>query len=333
MKKCWLLLVMAIAALQVYGGVYRHDVSPEKYKKLAREKQFDCVGMVLTNCGVDYHGDCKFRGSCVLIGKKYVLTAAHCITHVDIRLDTFYLDQNRKRVDSPVKGGAMLILNQPVATCSDTTANFSFRFKDRLYYAVKWQIYKPYLDSVNAKPGVNFCGDLALVELTDTVEGVIPANLNVAFDEQGAIITGVGYGISGAANRVDDLGPFCEKIAGQNMADSIEGYKVKGIPSLLSYDFDSPTDTGYNHMGSAKPLPLEWSPAAGDSGGGVFRNYHGHWQLVGIIVGGPHSGYNSESDRKNCYGGIASCERISVFNDWIRETMSGFDVADMQAVH
>jgi hypothetical protein len=330
MKKLLLLIPVLIAAT-TFGGIYRHDVSPDKYKKLAAQKQFDCVGMVLANCGENYVGGCILRGSCVLIGKKYVLSAAHLLTEKEIRLDTLYFDKNHKISDKYVNyadGGSMAIVNQPVAEREDTNTNlhFAFRFKDRLYYAKKWRVYQSYLDSVNVTPRVDFCGDLILIELSDTVAGVEPATINETFDEQGAIITGVGYGASGRADRPDDVGLFMEKIAGQNVVDSIEGFKVKGKAGILSCVFDAPD----GKKEAARPLPLEWGPGGGDCGGGWFRNVHGHWQLVGMTSGGPRSGYDPTFTKTNCYGGVFSGVRISVFNDWIRETIKVFKMQGMQ---
>ncbi len=332
MKQQLLLLTLLIAFV-AQAGVYRHDVSPEKYKSLAREKQFDCVGMALTNCGENFHGACRYLGGCVLIGNKYVLSAAHLFTAKEIRVDTLYFDRNHKRTDKFVgfdSGGSLMYLNQPVKEWQDTSAlNFAFRFKDRLYYAKRWQIYQPYLDSINSTPRADFCGDLILIELEDTVTGVQPATLNEAFDENGTIITGVGYGSSGPADRLDDIDEFYEKIAGQNVVDNIEGYKVNSKASLLSCDFDNP-DGKHNRMGAAKPVPLEWGPGGGDCGGGMFSNTHGHWHLVGIITGGSpsSSGFNPTVVRTNCYDGIFDGVRVSVFNDWIRETIKGFKMRE-----
>ena len=333
MKKLLLIMVGLVSACSVFAGIYRHDVPPDKYKKLAQEKQFDCVGIALTDCGEHYHGACTYLGSCVLIGKKYVLSAAHLFTRKDIRLDTLYFDKNHKRTGKFTgydKGGSMFIVNQPVAEWQDTaTGNFAFRFKDRLYYPKRWQVYPSYLDSINAVPRVDFCGDLILIELEDTVAGVQPAIVNEAFDEQGVIITGVGYGCSGPADRPDDVGLFFEKIAGHNVVDTIEGYEVNGKHGLLSCDFDNPNGNG-NRMGSAKPLPLEWSPGGGDCGGGWFRTVDGCWQLVGITTGGPQSGYDpARPPEGNIYGGIFSGVRTSVFGAWIRETIRGYKMQEM----
>ena len=331
MKKQWLLL-MLLCVFAARAGVYRHDVPAEKYKKLAREQQFDCVGMSLTNCGEDNHGACRYLGGCVLIDKKYVLSAAHLFTRKDIRFDTIYLDKNYKKSDKAAyaAGGSMMILNQPIRDWQDTsTLNFAFRFGDRMYYAKRWLVYPPYLDSINATPRTEFCGDLILIELEDTVAGVTPAVLNETFDEQGSMITCVGYGSSGPANRHDDIDEFYEKIAGQNMVDNIEGFKVNGKASLLSCDFDGP-DGKRNRMGSAKSLPLEWEPAGGDCGGGLFRNVKGHWQLVGIITGGGPSatGFDFASIKGDCYGGIFDGLRISVFNEWIKKSIANFKMTE-----
>jgi hypothetical protein len=328
MKKHFLIMLL-LASVLAYAGVYRHDVSPEKYKQLAQQKQFDCVGLALTNCGENYHGRCTFVGGCVLIGKKYVLSAAHLFTKKIIRLDTVYFDKNHKRTDTFLgfeKGGSMAIINQPVAEMQDTDlGNYAFRFKDRLYYPKRWQIYKPYLDSLNLPERVDFCGDLIIAELNDTVAGVAPMALNESYDEQGAVETGVGWGGSGPADRPDDVGVFFEKIAGQNVVDSVLGNNVKGKCSLLSCDFDDPAGKMPNRMGSPKPLPMEWTPSGGDCGGGLFRQVHGRWQLVGITSGCPGSGYDPGAAHTTCYGNISGYIRTVVFNDWIRQTVQGFE--------
>jgi hypothetical protein len=84
-------------------------------------------------------------------------------------------------------------------------------------------------------------------------------------------------------------------------------------------------------MGSATPLPLEWKPGGGDSGGGLFRQVKGQWQLVGIITGGPHSGLDMEQYAKTggYYGSITENARVSAFYDWIKGTMAVFGNGNM----
>jgi hypothetical protein len=266
----------------------------------------------------------------VLIGNKYVLSAAHVFMVRDIRVDTLYTDKNGKHTNKQVEGGTTMLLNQPVNERPGEIGDFSFRFNGHRYYGKQFRIYQAYLDSLSNQN--IFCGDLVLIELEDTVAGVTPAILNTAFDEKNTVITGVGYGASGPGDKLEDVGPFLEKIAGQNVVDKIEGFEVDGKPTLLSFDFDAPDRNDCNRMGSAKPLPLEWSPGGGDSGGGLFRQVNKKWQLVGIITGGPESGLNMEMymKTKGSYGGISQNARVSVFNEWIKETINEFGKTEMK---
>jgi len=323
MKKTLFILSLALATI-AQAGIYRHDKSPKAYKELAAQQQFDCVGMVMDDVGQ------KQMGSCVLIGSRYVLSAGHVFVDNDIRVDTYYLDKNGKTVPKPVEGGAKMLVNQPVAHRPAIITNYSFRFGNHRYYGKKLRLYQPYLDSLTA--GNLFCGDIVLIELSEPVKGITPATLNTAFNEQGSIITGVGFGASGPANDPENIGPYMEKIAGNNVIDKIEGYEVNGKSSLLSSDMDAPGRTDCNAMGSAKPLPLEWGPGGGDSGGGLFRQVAGKWQLVGIITGGPASGLNMTSfmQKKGYYGGTIQNQRVSAYNEWIKETIHLFEVESMR---
>lgn len=312
MKK--LLIVAAISvASSAHAGIYRHDVSAESYKKLAREKQFDCVGMVLDDAGQ------KLIGSCVLIGSRYVLSAAHCFVAADIRVDTFYLDKNGKARKTPFEGATRMLVNQPVNRHPDDISNYSFRFGDRRYYPKRMKINPTYLDSIRLTFGP---GDIAVIELVDSVEGITPISLNRQYDELNGIVTGVGYGASGPADRLEDIGPYREKIAGQNVVDKINGYKVNGQPTVLESDMDDPTNKDCNKTGSAEPLPLEWMPGGGDSGGGLFRQVNDRWQLAGIIIGGMST---EQLSKRSYYGGVSEYTRVSCFYNWIQQTIHDFE--------
>jgi len=72
-------------------------------------------------------------------------------------------------------------------------------------------------------------------------------------------------------------------------------------------------------MGSAKPLPLEYTVAGGDSGGGLFRKNKGKWELIGICSG---SEINIDKLMKvGYYGQSMNWVRVSVFEKWIRDSM------------
>lgn len=55
--------------LVFFSGIIRHDVDEKEYLDLAKSKQFDAAGQVII--------DNSHLGTCVLIHKKYVLSAAH----------------------------------------------------------------------------------------------------------------------------------------------------------------------------------------------------------------------------------------------------------------
>jgi len=318
MKQILFLATTILLATTTQAGIYRHDVSPEKYRELARNKQFDCVGQVIGAEGTDALG-----GSCVLIGKRYVLSAAHVFVVAGHGKDTTYFDSAGKKTTHLQKGGRTVIVNLSGSRQVGKLKNYTFKFNERTYNAKNIKIYQSYIDS--AENYNYFCGDLALIELTDTVAGIEPATLNRSYNELGMVITGVGYGVSGPADKPDDVGPHNEKIAGQNTVDEIIGFRVNGRHAIMSCDFDHPTRNDCNKMGSANPLELEYTCGGGDSGGGIFIQHRGKYLLAGITTGGPNSGINIDQLLKTgYYGQIMQTTRISVFYDWIQETIKGF---------
>lgn len=300
MKKLISLAFLCYYSYTGMGGIYRHDVPVEKYKALAAQSQFDCVGEIMKNAT-------QLEGSCVLIGRKYVLSAAHCFIKSDTEKDTMTVGNNKVTVYKQV--------NTHVADIS----TYYFRFKRRLHPAKAIIIIHPaYLDK--DKPGK--C-DLALIELSEEVKDIDTALLCTSFDELHSIVTGVGYGASGLANNPEDVGMYMEKIAGQNVIDTFEGYKLNGQPTIISCDFDHPTNKELNQMGSADAQPLEYICSGGDSGGGLFRQTKRGWQLTGICSG---AGTNVEMLlQTGYYGQTMNWTRISVLAGWIKKEIAHFE--------
>jgi hypothetical protein len=109
-----------------------------------------------------------------------------------------------------------------------------------------------------------------------------------------------------------------EKIAGENTIDSISGPLLNGNPTDLMADFDSPLNPELSVMGDSKPLPLEYCFSGGDSGGGLFREKGGKWELIGICH---RSTMTVELLVKyGYYGEIMRWTRVSAFRDWIDKT-------------
>ena len=315
MKKLLSLIPLVMIARITIGGIYRHDVPEQKYKDLAAEKQFDCVGLVLS-------ANHDPKGCCVLIGKRHVLSAAHVFVEYPKGNDTIYLDGQGHKTQKLVAGGQTMIVNQACGRRVGDPGAYFFRFNGTVYRAKSIKLYPSYLDSVEKSNGCRTPGDLALIELEDTVANIQPAIVNITGNELNAVVTGVGYGVSGIADKPEFVGPHMEKIAGQNVIDKISDYLVNGQPTMMSSDFDHPTRSDCNKMGSAVPMPLEYLCGGGDSGGGVFTQKGGRWMLAGIITGGPDSGISIDQLVKTgYYGQVMQSLRLSVFYKWIEQSI------------
>ncbi|MDP2209281.1 MAG: trypsin-like serine protease [Bacteroidota bacterium] len=276
-----------------FSGIYRHDVDVNEYLSLAKEPQFDCVGQI--------YKDTIPEGSCVLIHEKYVLTAAHVLIDEDMRPDTIEVD------------GIKIIAYQYFNARETDVDELLLFFNDKKVKAKRIILHPNYLDTQTQ----GSC-DLAIIELEEPLRDIAPAILNRNYDELNSVVVGVGFGVSGPANRPDLVAPHNKKIAGENVIDSIAGFKYSGKGTLLFADFDHPKDTlCCNKMGSPEPRPLEYIPSGGDSGGGLFRQKNGKWELIGIC-----SGYGTNVQqliKSGYYGQIMGWTRVSVLIDWIEE--------------
>lgn len=153
--------------------------------------------------------------------------------------------------------------------------------------------------------------DLALVELDRPVEDVQPAIRYRGRGEVGAVVTKIGYGNVGDGLNGLKLPAAQERLGGHNVIDAAGGTQESrqfGV-DVLVFDFDSPLSRESNRFGSPEPLKYEIGGSKGDSGGGVFMQSDGKWQLVGIVSGA--------LNRQIRYGSMAALARISSANAWI----------------
>lgn len=178
------------------------------------------------------------------------------------------------------------------------------------------EAYRPF--HVIRHPGA---ADLALIQLPQPVSGHPVASLyrdSLELNQRG--IT-VGFGVFGTGDETmrtvwdTHLERAGIKRAGENMIDALPQ------PDLLQADFDHPDDPRYSTLGDAAALNLEYFPMRGDSGGGLFIEVDGHWQLAGITVaqktpsGIPQLSSNIFDNIG--YGWLAQWHRVSHFTDWI----------------
>ena len=295
------------------SGIRRHDVAEKKYLTLAKQKQFDCVGQLIRKTKVNYTEDLtsdKAEGSCVLINRQYVLSAAHCFIESDTRNDTTML-----------KDGRRMIVFTPVNLRVAKPDNFYVKIKGKMLAVKKITIHPYYQDNFIQK-GISIACDIALLELAEPLDEVVPASVNKNFDELGSKVVGVGFGASGPADKPELLNLLSKKIAGENTVDTLMGENYDGQPQFMFADFDHPTRNDCNQFGSTTPRALEYLPAGGDSGSGLFRQKNNRWELIGILSG---TGAGIDMERLNktgYYGQINSWIRVSLFADWITKEMN-----------
>lgn len=285
--------LIAIGSLIIFfSGIIRHDVDEKEYLTLARSKQFDAAGLVYV--------DASASGSCVLIHDKFVLSAAHVFMESDYRQDTSNYN------------GTNMISNVPYNEREVDPSKVYILINGEKVGVKKIYLHPGYRDSATA----GSC-DLAILELKTSFKNINPVSINRAFDELGADVTGVGYGASGIADDIASVGQKNQKIAGQNVIDSIGGLEILGKRTILLSDFDHPDRSDCNKMGNANPRPLEYITSGGDSGGPLFRLKNKKWELIGICAGGGvdvqqllATGY---------YGQTMEWTRVSPFHSWIMQ--------------
>ncbi|WP_111308267.1 trypsin-like serine protease [Confluentibacter sediminis] len=295
-RKIYAFFTIFIGLLFFTSGIMRHDVNEAEYLKLGSLKQFESVGEVIKD------STNKTEGSCVLIDKKFVLSAAHVFAEFETTPDTIKMN------------GQKIVVNLPSKAKLADISKFYLNFNNQKYKIKSVVLHPNY--SENFKNGGY---DIALIQLKEEIKNVIPATLNKSLNELNENVVGVGYGMSGVANKPNELSLQHKKIGGENVIDSIGGLKIKNLHTILYCDFDSSEDPSLNLMGSALPRPLEYLPVAGDSGGGLFRQDGNSWNLIGIVHGGKID--LNHLKKNGYYGTLMGWTRVSVFNDWITKTM------------
>jgi hypothetical protein len=162
-------------------------------------------------------------------------------------------------------------------------------------YTVKRVVAHP---EASGPPGAPPEVDLALLELTTTVEGVQPVPLYRGRDELGSAAFIAGYGDFGVAGA-----PF-QRADGQRRAATNQIQDAG--PRRIFMTFDAPP------AGSA----LEGVGAPGDSGGPAFIEANGRLLLAGVSSA-------SMNGTPGTYGVVDVYTRISSYVDWIDRTIAG----------
>lgn len=201
----------------------------------------------------------SFIGTATVIGKRYVLTAAHV---VDLN--------NDGKVDR--KDGI-----QGVYFVANADGDQSAKI------AVTAFNLNPDFTGFN-HPSVN--DDLAVLTLAEDVPADVPIySLPQTELKAGTIITMVGYGRSGDGvhGYATPANPFVKRV-GENTVDGFYGQDDKGRPQgneTFRFDFDGPNGNG-PLGGPTLGNDVETQLGAGDSGGPAFATIDGQLTLVGV---------------------------------------------------
>lgn len=290
MKRRFVTPLTAVLFLAFFSGIFRHDRQERQHVRLGQQRAFACVRPVLVN-NVP-------TASAVLIADRYALSAAHVLIESDTRPDTLQIQ------------GKPVILYTAMNERVVNVDQVAIVHQGKSIKAKRILLHPSYLDSLTK----GSC-DLALIELAEPVQNIAFPRLNKTFDEVNSRVVGVGYGVSGRADRPERVQKKNSKLAGENVIDVVEGVRYGPHQTVLTCDFDHPTRTDCNKMGSAKPLKLEYTAGGGDSGGGLFRKRGKAWELVGICS---QNGIDIAQFKKTgYYGQTMSWTRVAALQDWV----------------
>ena len=261
--------------------------------------------------------DLDFTGSGVLISDRWILTAGHNIVTTP-NTPAFKPNEIKVRIGVDPNSAAELAV-------------------ERVVIHPNWSA----TIAAEGSAGFQTGSDVALIKLAESVTTITPAVWNQNKQEViGSTLWVAGFG--DYSGNPAQTGEYPTIHAYENVLDriklnvSIPGGTMTG--GVLASDFDSPAgdkntlgdnivksdeaffDTASIGSGSETvSKDFEGVTVTGDSGGGVFGQIDGSWQLVGVISSGANEPLDGLKDGE--YGSIDIHMRTASHKDWINSVI------------
>ena len=294
----------------------RHDRPLSEYEDIAASANADLPDfsvVVSFSYSLDGSSNREFVATGTLVDDQWILTAGH----------NFYIAEEQDN-PAPVSGIQVKVGNDP--NNPDAT------------YTVAEIIFHP--SWLAGDQDYNDANDLCLVKLSNPITNLTPAVIHSTDDEEfGSIVWHCGFG---DYSRLEGQDPDLDskKHAIQNTLDRVQGgFETSAggenyTGGLLAFDFDNPSgtinslgddfiseDESYLGTGSsmAEALDFEGTTVEGDSGGPLFINNNGNWELAGVLAGGAFDPIDNHSD--GSYGDISIYIRTSTSYSWIQSVI------------
>lgn len=288
-------LLLIPVFLLLVSGAGRHDISLDAYFELAKDPAFACAGELLRGK--------QAVSSCVLIGKRYVMTSAHSLREDSKKTVT-------RNVSTPI---GMRPMQVPVYTYNTNPEKMRVKLGNKTYRCKQLFIHPMYSDTFGSFGDY----DIGILELE---EEVVDINIPIVYSGNMLNKRGVtvGFGEVGTGDDYNGIKKYkTQKMAGENMIDSVTEVN-------LWADMDHPDSAVFNRTGSAKPLPLEYMGLQGDCGSPLFVQEGNAYYLAGISFAPAYftDMYYFGKLHGTNYGFITGWTKISVIREWMESVIS-----------